>query len=375
MQIYLLPTGHDIDGSILTNRTFRVETTEPVTVHQFNPLNSDAVYTNDASLLLPAHVGGEEYVVMSWRLRTWGLTTLRGFATVIATQEGTTHVTVTAATGVSAGPGVPSMSVGQSQIFTLEQGQILNLEAKGVQGDDLTGTHIMADQKVNVFGGHECANIQVSWERCDHIEQQLFPVQAWGTEYIADPFYPRNALHKDTWRILAGDDNVSVTMEPPIVDPFNLNLGDWIEFDSNKSFSVKGTGKILVGHYLQSCNYPGYTYFCSDTGGSLGIGDPAFTLAVPVTQYLEEYVFLTPEDYAQDYVNIVSQQATSITLDGVPVTDAKHGVGQSGWTLIQKSLTPGVHSLSADGPVALTAYGYGCHVSYAYPGGLKLEAD
>lgn len=371
LEVYLLPTFYDLDGSVHTNRSFRIDASQPVTVHQFNPLVGDNVFTNDASLLLPDYAGGQEYLVMSWKLRTW-VSTLRGFFTVIATQQGLTQVTVEASAGVVAGTGVPSMSKGQSQLFTLQQGDVLNLEVAGNEGADLTGTLITSDRKISVFGGHECANIHVDYERCDHIEQQLFPVAAWGQEYVGDPFHQRTATHTDTWRVLAGEDDVTVTFDPPVDGPFTLDKGDWVEFDEAEPFLATGTGKFLLGHYLQSCNYPGHKVFCADFAGDLGIGDPAFTLSVPVGQYLEEYVFLTPEGYTEDYVNLVFAAGLTVLLDGQALTQTPVAIGSGGLQMVQQPLVSGVHNLAADGPVGVTVYGYGCHVSYAYPGGLKL---
>ena len=373
LKTYLLPPFNDLDGSIHTNRSFRIDATQPVTVHQFNPLVGDGVYTNDASLLLPDYAGGTEYLVMSWRLRTWG-ETLRGFATVIATQPGITTVSVTAAADILAGPGVPSMSEGQIQSFSMEQGDVLNLEVTGSEGDDLTGSYIEASQKVSVFGGHECANIHVSYERCDHIEQQLIPLAAWGTQYMADPFHPRTATHTDTWRILSGQNGLKVTLDPPVAGPYVLNMGQWVEFDSAEPFVASANGKFFLGHYLQSCNYPGYEVFCSDLSGPLGIGDPAFTLAAPVEQFLDAYVLLTPAGYVEDYINVVHQEGAAVLIDGQPLTQPPVAIGEGKWMLVQEPVSAGVHAVQADSPIGITAYGYGCHVSYAYPGGLKIGA-
>jgi hypothetical protein len=372
LQIYKLPAFYDIDGSSHTNRSFRVDATQPVTVHQFNPLVGDGVFTNDASLLLPDYAGGLEYLVMSWKLRTSGAT-LRGFFTVIATQAGVTKVSVKGSAGIIAGSGVPSMTAGLTKEFNLQQGDVLNLEVSGSEGADLTGSMVTADQKVAVFGGHECANIHVGFERCDHIEQQLFPLATWGKEYVGDAFYPRTSGHVDTWRILAGEDGTTVTLDPPVAGPFSLNKGQWVEFDTGDPFVATSDGKFLLGHYLQSCNYPGYEVFCSDSVGQLGIGDPAFTLSPPVGQYLEGYVFLTPESYSENYVNVVFEVGTTVTLDDAPLTQPGVPIGQSGLVLVQEPVAAGVHTLGADRSVGVTAYGYGCHVSYAYPGGLKLE--
>ncbi|MBM4371900.1 MAG: IgGFc-binding protein [Deltaproteobacteria bacterium] len=371
LKIFMLPTGHDIDGSIHTNRSFRVESTAPVTMHQFNPLNGLNVFTNDASLLLPSTAVGQDYLVMSWPMRTSGYT-IRGFVTIIGTQEDVTHVQVWPSSPVLGGSNVQSMQANPPQPyeFYLEQGDVLNLETDGMEGSDLTGTRISADQKVNVFGGHECANIPLGVNYCDHVEQQLYPVTAWGSHYVGDAFYPRNGSQVDTWRIMSGADNVQVIIAPPVATaPATMSRGQWFEFTTGQSFNVTATGPILVGHYLQGSNYPGFGVGCPDKG--TGIGDPAFTLVVPVEQFLDEYTFLTPPHYVEDYVNITFKPGTQVMLDGAPVMGNMANLGE--WAVIQMKVGDGVHTVTAPEPFGLTVYGYDCDVSYAYPGGLKLK--
>lgn len=381
VKVFMLPTGHDIDGSILTNKTFSISSTAPVTMHQFNPFNGDNVFTNDASLLLPSNVGGLEFFVMSWPMRTEEFT-LRGTATVIATQTGVTKVQLWPTSPVLAGPNVQSMAPNPPSPyeFYMEQGDVLNFETDGMNGADLTGTRIVSDKKVNVFGGHECANIPSSGtDFCDHVEQQLFPVSAWGLHYVGDAFKPRNPSQQDTWRILSGADNVQITLNPAVAGPFTLNRGQVVEFHTKDSFDVKASGPVLMGHFLQGSNYPGFAVSC---GTSTGIGDPAFTLGIPVEQYLDEYVVLTPDTYQQDYLNITFKIGTEgqITLDGASLmtylADASPTpVGNTQWATAQVSVPDGVHTLtSPDNPFGVTAYGYDCDVSYAYPGGLSLKA-
>ncbi|MEC9073277.1 MAG: IgGFc-binding protein, partial [Myxococcota bacterium] len=176
VKVFTLPGGTDLDGSSLGPGSYHVATSYPTTVHQFNPLNGDGVYTNDASLLLPAEVTGERYFVMSWPHRQEEAFTLRGFATIVATQEGATHVLVAPTTAVTAGEGVETLEADASHSFTLQRGDVLNLETEGISGADLTGTYIEADKKVSVFGGHECANVPQGINACDHLEQQLLPL-------------------------------------------------------------------------------------------------------------------------------------------------------------------------------------------------------
>ena len=376
-QTFMMPYWLDIDGSVLDNRSVRIESSLPVTVHQFNPLNGNKVFTNDASLLLPSEVGGLEYLVMSWPQRTSGYT-LRGNFAVVATQEGTTLLKVWPTTAVKGGTNVQAMAPipPTPYEFNLEQGDVLGLETDGNQGSDLTGTRILADKKVNVFGGHECANIPLGTDYCDHIEQQLFPVHTWGTHYIADAFTPRNANQKDVWRIVAGADDVQISLNPQVSGPYVLNKGQWVEFYSGTSVEVNATGPVLLGHYLQSSNYSGFQTYggCS---GDTGIGDPALTLSVPAEQYQTEYIVLTPDAYVQDYVNIIAKNGTGeqITLDGAPLSVALTPVGGSGFGVAQIPVTDGIHTILSSGePFGVTVYGYDCDVSYAYPGGLSLKA-
>jgi len=375
LEVFLLPTGHDIDGSMLSRRSFRVESSAPVTVHQFNPLNGDEVYTNDASLLLPSPALGQEYLVMSWPLRTWGLP-IRGFLTIIATDEAPTTVQIWPSAATTPGPDLPALAPDPDAPWevVLAHGEVLNLETDGPEGADLTGTRIVADHNVVVFGGHECANIPLGVNYCDHVEQQLYPVAAWGTSYIGDAFAKRDAAQVDTWRILAGADGVQVSLEPPVADPpESLDRGEFFEFDTAESFRVDATGPILVGHFLQGSNHSGFSPTC----GTTGIGDPAFTLGVPVDQYLNKYIFLTPEHYDEDYVNIMHPPDAQITIDGWDLEDivlpiATHDLGDH--IVMQVEIPDGVHVITGDVPFGVTVYGYDCDVSYAYPGGLSLKS-
>ena len=380
-KVFQLPLGFDIDGSVLTTRTFRIQTTSPVAVHQFNPLNGEDVFTNDASLLLPSNVTGEEYFVMSWPHRADGSKPLRGFATVIATQEGITKVTIRPTAPIVAGTGIAGLQPGKQYLFVLEQGQALNFETEDIQGIDLTGTHVSADRKISVIGGHECANVPLGISACDHLEQQLFPVETWSDEYFADAFQARSPTQVDVWRVMAGDNNLTVTTTPPVpgYEQFILQRGQWLQFASSDSFLVKADGPIMVGHYLTGSSYPGAELVCVDTGigKDTAIGDPAFTLPVPVKRYLKEYSVLTPEGYAENYFNVIMPLGASIKVDGIPSGGTPEPTQASvqgiEYGILRIEVDPGVHQVTGTEKFGLTAYGYDCDVSYAYPGGLKLQ--
>lgn len=103
------------------------------------------------------------------------------------------------------------------------------------------------------------------------------------------------------------------------------------------------------------------------------IGDPAFILAVPVEQFRDEYTFLAPNAYKEDYINVVAPTTAFVQLDGsdIPVSSFSNIAG-TGFMVARLSVSDGVHSIKATEPVGLVVYGYHDDVSYGYPGGANL---
>ena len=370
---FVLPSGLDVDGTAIASKAIRVKSSVPVTVHQFNPANGGNVFTSDASLLLPAHLSGKEYVALSWPQRTSGYT-LRGNVAIVATGSGDTFVQLWVTSAVKAGEGVDALAGGNEEPYelALKQGEVLSLETDGDQGADLTGSRVQASKAVAVFGGHECANIPLGTNYCDHIEQQLLPVGKLDKLYAGDAFAPRNADQKDVWRVVAAKDDTMVAVVPQVAGPYTLNAGQWVEFYAGESFVLEASKPVAVGHYMQGSNYSGFEPYPS-CSGSTGIGDPAFTIAIPINSFNHSHRVLIPADYDLDYLNIIAQSGSGddVTLDGLAVGTPFVPMGSSGYAVAQVPIDDGVHEVASAGtPIGVTAYGYACDVSYAYPGGL-----
>jgi len=123
---------------------------------------------------------------------------------------------------------------------------------------------------------------------------------------------------------------------------------------------------------MVSANWPTIPRLCPD---GTGLGDPALTLAPPVSQWRDDYIVLVPPDaYVDDYLNVIIIAGTQIQLDGEPVEfDAFVPIGDTGYSVAELEVEDGPHTVTGSQPFGLEAYGYDCHVSYAYPGGLNLE--
>jgi hypothetical protein len=247
----------------------------------------------------------------------------------------------------------------------------LNLEADGPEGADLSGSRIVADKQINVFGGHECANVPLGVGACDHLEQQLVPVATWGKKVVVDTFAARSPSQFDVVRVMGGGNDVTVETKPPVpgYEKFILQRGTYVTFSTKESVEVSADGPIQVGHYMIGSSYPGFAKVCPTSG----IGDPSLTVVVPTQQYLDTYTVLTPPGYAENYVNVVAPAGASITVDGVAIDGQLAPVVGTDWVLARVAVTAGVHTVSGKKKFGLTAYGYDCDVSYAYPGGLQLQ--
>lgn len=379
LEVFDLPPNHTEDSGISKN-SYRIEAQGPVTVHQFNPKNQADVFSNDASLVLPSNAMGKEYTVIGWesmespRDPSTVHQTGRPYVTIVAVEQGTTTVDVTVEAEVLSGNGVQALSPGDSATYDLDQGQVVQLMTKQETGNDLTGTSISADQKVAVFSGQECAEVPNGTAACDHLEQQLLPVSTWGERYILSKFKPRGS-EPDFYRVVAAKDGTTLSTEPPIsgVDGETLDAGEMLEFDLEPSVVIEGDKPISVGQFMVGSQHSGVTEECDSRPGT--IGDPAFMIDVPESQFRSDYVIYTPSGYQQDWLNIVKPTGATVEIDGTALSQSGDEIASSGFEVVRKEVQPGTHKVTSSEPIGLYSYGFECDVSYAYPGGLDLKTN
>ncbi|MCA9697325.1 MAG: hypothetical protein KC431_07355, partial [Myxococcales bacterium] len=356
-----------IGTGIRQGRAFRIETSLPVLATQFNPIGGATGYTTDASLLLPTHSLGLNYIHLGWNAGYGSGSAMN----IVATEDATT-VTITPKFNIAASNGLPALPANVATPVMLNKYDYIQV---GAGNNQLTGTGIETDKPVAVFGGHTCGNVpNTGTTACDHIEEQIFPLETWGVNYVAGRNPPRGN-EQMTWRIVASEDNTTVNFNPPVSIGAStvLNAGQMVQFNDPGDFFVSADDPILVAGYMQGC---------TATGVPSCPGDPYMVLMVPVEQYLDDYVFVVDTSYVEDFAKLVRPAGAEVTVDclGIVPENRWTAIGASGYDFAvidmnpgEASCTTGTNQASSPEGFGLTVSGQSYAASYAYPGGLALQ--
>lgn len=357
----------------VTQGAFRLRSTQPVTVYQFNPLEyqigASFSFSNDASILLPVNVWTDKYRVASRHHFYSG----SGFYAVTAREDNTT---VTVAAGPNSGlvkTGIAGVGTNGVGSVVLNAGDVMEVVTNGsLQNDpnDVTGTLVTSTRPVQVIGGHSCIYIPYNVGYCDHIEETIFPEQTLSTTYLVTaPLIPTGgAIPKiEMVRIVATKPNTTLTYDPPQAGAPAMiaQAGAWVELaQSAADFQITASEPVLVVQYMTG----------QDAGG--GSGDPAMTIAVGKEQYRKSYLFHAPTNYEYSYVNVVAPVGSVVTLDGIAIPSASFtAIGGTGFAVARATVSNagnGNHTISSASNFGISVYGYGQYTSYWYPGGSNL---
>jgi hypothetical protein len=442
----VFPLGpREVDGSppgtfdngtntALTRAAFRIRSSFPVVAYQFNPLANVAVFSNDASLLKPRDAlepdgrgVQDQYVVVGWpqtiahsddpRVNFSSNThvDLRAFLTLVGTSDDTTVRVKTTARFVGA-PGIPETDAGGEVELKLGAFDVINLETEGFNAD-FTGSIVSADHAVVAFSGSEASdaphftNLGKRYCCADHLEEQLDHLRTAGKHFIAAATPNRtdallaagaavgHADQDDYFRIVAVTAN-GAHIETTLTDQPAIDLaaqGDFIDIASAESFSITSDFPITLMSVSASQEAAGVP---RDLPG----GDPSSLIIPPIEQFRSNYVFLTPDQYAFDFVRIMAPEGATIVFDEEPLSewnceDAPAGtltlplVGeiryvvhtcQLGFPVIDPlerapdNFSPGrqndgVHVIESDQGIGVLVDGFDRFVSYAYAGGTDLS--
>lgn len=421
-------TAADYQSKKVAGAAYHLTSSLPVTVYQFNPLDFQVnvactfqdplnpqsapcySHSNDASLLLPTHVLSTNYIVMA--RQSFGVDSqggsaynmIPGFFAVVGT-ENNTQVTVHYTANTQAGD-VAAASPGATETYTLNRGevlQVLSSTSGGCSGGsstddcngagamyscsycdsgadyDLTGTEITTTAPVAVFSGHDCSFVPYNYWACDHLEEQMLPLETWGKDFVVGRTEPQHAagypVEPNVIRIVSGADGNAITFDPAqtVGASINLNKGKWVEFEASEDFHVTSTSAIMIGQFLV-----GQNYYSSLADNPEYWGDPGYSLMVPTEQFRTQYTFLAPSTMTYNYVNItkkVIEGSAPVYLDGQPVSESAFGgaIGGTAWGSARVEIDGNQHTIESTEPFGIVVYGFASYTSYSYPGGLDLK--
>lgn len=369
------------------------ETNKGINVTTAAAISLYCVISNNArtgsTLVLPTSTLAQEYYVFSQQ--NMGNTNAAAYSefSIVGVKDGTVvEITPTK----SSRNGTRAANV-PFQI-TLNKGDVYQYQAV----DDLTGSFIKAITgctPIAVFSGNTWAAYCEEGNTRnpnggDNLFQQLFPVTAWGKNFVSAPFYNTLNGNTEVIKIIVSEDNTTVTVNgsttlasgTTLSNPYNK--GSVITFYTNAPNVIKATSPIAVAQYQtsQTCNLANNVQ--SGQGGSF-LGDPEMTILNPIEQTLKDITVYSRlnsvsgvnTNISKYFLNVIIKTVDipGFTLDGAPITSQFKPIanGEYSYAVVDVTNSSEQHRLMASGGFVAVAYGYGLVESYAYLAGTDLK--
>lgn len=381
---------------------YRLRADRPVAVTQLNTLqasNPEGVmqgcppsidggclsYSNDGSLLMPAHALESTYLLMGWR--AWQLNSasepgMGDFVTVTATSDDT-EVVVTAKSPSLPIDGSEPLEPGEPRSFTLAQGDVLQLFTDAsVAGAQWAGAELNADRPVQVLTGAPCMNVPEAAPTCDHIEEANLPASMLGKRYMVTAADAPSGRLRHVVRIHGVEDGTVVEFDPPGVHaPVTLDRGEVVDLDLPKEpepesgsadFLVSSTHVFGVTQYMVGNQAEPYDPYAEGAD----LGDPSQTFVVPTSRYLKRYAVALAPGFEQHRVDVTAATGAEVLLNDEPIpSESFTAIGASGMSVARVTgLDAGTrHVLRSDKPFGVQIRGFGQFTSYMVPGGVDLR--
>ncbi|MBV6403950.1 MAG: hypothetical protein GFGODING_00697 [Flavobacteriales bacterium] len=350
VQVNVPLTAEHVGSETVSGKGVLIQAASPVAVTAV----SYQSYTQDGTQVLPVTALGTDYFAEAYR----GLPGFNEFykseLLIVATADGT-EVEITPSVNTVGGrpAGVP---------FTvaLDAGQSYQVQS-ALSSLDLTGTRVRATTASGpcrpfvVLSGSMCANVPVGCPACDHLVEQMVPLERWGTEFHS--FLP-TGLANGTVRILAGQNGTNVTVNGGA--PVTLNAGQAHElngFVGDACISASAPVSVVV-------IYEGYN--CANAG------DPSMLVIEPDDRSTTATTFSTVSSpqLTGHRVELVVPTAVvgQVAVDGVPVPSGIFApfAACPTWSHASRIIGAGSHTVTAPLGIHVYATGFGTGESYAF---------
>ncbi len=354
-----LPTAAETLGSEkITQTGVQVTTNDPVSVYIHQYYNRRA----EAAVVLPRETLGRAYYVMSY----YGIfRDAEEYPSqfIVVAREDDTQISIRLADDSKGG-----RSKGTTFSISLDAGESYQVQTRLGSGD-LTGSLVTANKNFAIFGGARWtvvpANCGGAW---DNLLEQMYPIDSWGKQFVT---VPNASVNFDVFRILASENNTRVEVHGVGTDVYELDAGEFIEYQSSVSTYIVGNKPILAAQYNVGS-------FCSGHN----VGDPSMVLLNSIEQTRDTVTLYnsTFQNIVENYINVIARTVDIdfVLFDGQTFAEQNVDVfpvqGNNDFSFARVRVSRGSHTIIAEGcGVIATAYGYGDVESYAYSGGASFS--
>lgn len=361
-----LPKEAELEGSdAIENKGIHVMANQPVGVVGLTHMD----YTTDTFLALPTRCLGTEYLLLSMKNLHNNVPLLQGSQMGLVAPSDDTLLTITPRQNIG------SHAANVAYQVLLQRGETYQLRHEGGAGSDISGTEILSDKPVAVFGSHRCANIaDIASFFCDTIVEHLLPVPAWGTSYHVAPLRTRDG---DLIKVIASTDSTDIFVDGAI--QATINRGETFEF------VLGGTNSPPIGARVHA-QFPILTTQLSQSSNADGVidADPFMINIPPDPSFMKFHTICAPptSGFAGNYINVVAPSSailSDIRVNGtflLSLPGAETGTFPLSSFLLARVPLPGapndVYIITAGrGPFGLTVYGFDEFDSYGHSGAMR----
>ena len=293
----------------------------------------------DVARVLPPTAWGTEHMVLGWANQiAHGPAAIRIVANAVNTQL---SIAATAPLQVVSGGDtvIAKLSRGDTLSLAIPLSAQLDLWVDGAS-DDPTGTTLSASSPIGVFFQHPCAAVPDGVGPCTPLLEQVPPVDRLGTSALAIPLPPRAAPQPDVFRVVAADNDVQFTLDPPVLAPFTLERGAHMSWVAEQPVAVTANRRFALAHLSPGATYAGHGDECDGKG----IGGAALTWVPPYVTGSSGAV-VRVEEPGPVVLDLAMTSDNEVTIDGVPVATAAAPGGAGRWARV--TLTPGTYGLAS----------------------------
>ena len=356
---------------------FHISTDSPVSVYSMAPYGGARSFDPGASLLYPTTVWGKNYIATLPPLMYPGEVGTEAWAQIIALEDGTS-VDLVPSSALPGGSGVAAAPAGAVATFTLRAGEVIQWQPTL----DWSGSALLANRPIAFYGGQSSFLRDSSQPECqngasDNAHQQITPISALGSEYVAAPYHSRIAIPEAIpYRLVGIANGTRLSYDPPqSAGPATLDGGTVRDFESVDAFMVRS----------QDRDHP---FYIAQIMPGCGMGDPTgdeeYVNVIPAPQYLDKYVFFTDPTYATTNLVLVRSKGASgfapVNVDCLGAVSGWRDIGTQGRhqvadvDLVRNNVPNGAcenghHVAESKQPFGLIVWGLDHFASYAYPAG------